>query len=218
MIVIGIDPGAGGGIAVLRTYTTKTWSVAPHKMPETESDTFRLIEESVTSALFYAFIEHVHAVGTKGPRCHACKQPQPIPGTQCRMCGQHRQMRQGIASTAKFMQGYGFLRGCLHGAQIPFEAVSPGVWQREFGLVFPKKLGLSPTEKKNRHKARAQELFPGVKVIHATADALLIATYGRRTLAARERTSAHEDKNEARRRTEGRLDPPRARGPFVHVP
>jgi hypothetical protein len=33
---------------------------------------------------------------------------------------------------------------------------------------------------KNVSKARAQELFPALKITHATADALLIAEYGRR--------------------------------------
>ena len=41
--------------------------------------------------------------------------------------------------------------------------------------------GETPAQKKNRHKALAEELFPEVKrVTHANADALLIAEYGRR--------------------------------------
>jgi hypothetical protein len=61
---------------------------------------------------------------------------------------------------------------------VPFEAVTPGKWQKEFGLLAKK--GETKTAKKNRHKARAQELFPDLKITHATADALLIAEYGRR--------------------------------------
>lgn len=34
--------------------------------------------------------------------------------------------------------------------------------------------------KKNRHKAKAQQLFPAWHITHATADALLIAEYARR--------------------------------------
>jgi hypothetical protein len=37
---------------------------------------------------------------------------------------------------------------------------------------------------KNVTKLRAQQLFPGEKVTHGSADALLIAEYGRRRLAA----------------------------------
>lgn len=54
----------------------------------------------------------------------------------------------------------------------------PGVWQKPFRLPTQKKAG--NTAKKNTHKARAQELFPGLKITHAVADALLIAEYGRR--------------------------------------
>jgi hypothetical protein len=40
------------------------------------------------------------------------------------------------------------------------------------------------TEKKNRHKAAAVRLFPGVKVTHKVADAILIAEFARRTWTA----------------------------------
>jgi crossover junction endodeoxyribonuclease RuvC len=80
---------------------------------------------------------------------------------------------QGISSTFKFGKNYGFLRGCL----ICFKTRK---WQREFGLVFPKEMKLTVTEKKNRHKEMAQQLFPDLKITHATADALLIAEYLRR--------------------------------------
>jgi hypothetical protein len=66
------------------------------------------------------------------------------------------------------------------------EYVTPQKWQKEFGLIVTGRgLGQDDTAKKNRNKARAQELFPGIKITHAIADALLIAEYGRRTLAAR---------------------------------
>ena len=86
---------------------------------------------------------------------------------------------QGVSSTFKFGQSYGFLRGLLIAHEIPFETVTPGKWQKEFGLIRKDK-NESGTDKKNRHKARAQELFPSVKVTHANADALLIAEYCRR--------------------------------------
>ena len=42
---------------------------------------------------------------------------------------------QGVSSTFKFGQSYGFLRGLLVGYGIPFEAVTPGVWQRSLGCL-----------------------------------------------------------------------------------
>ena len=86
---------------------------------------------------------------------------------------------QGVASTFKFGRSYGFLRGLLVAFAIPFEEVAPGVWQKPFGLPTLKKAG-SITAKKNAHRAKAQQLFPGVKMTHAVADALLIAEWGRR--------------------------------------
>lgn len=80
--------------------------------------------------------------------------------------------KQGVSSTWKFAQGYGFLRGCLIALGIPFETVPPGVWQRRMGCL--------SRGNKNVTKAKAQELFPSIKVTHALADALLIAEDRRR--------------------------------------
>lgn len=84
----------------------------------------------------------------------------------------HSMPKQGVASSFKFGQSYGFLRGCLIALGIPFEEVMPQKWQKAMGC-------LSHGDK-NVTKARAQQLFPGEKITHATADALLIAEYCRR--------------------------------------
>lgn len=86
--------------------------------------------------------------------------------------------KQGVSSTFKFGQNYGFLRGLLIAYKIPFETVLPRKWQATFGLL--RKKGETKTEKKNRHKARVQELFPALKITHYVADALLIAEWLRR--------------------------------------
>jgi Holliday junction resolvasome RuvABC endonuclease subunit len=80
--------------------------------------------------------------------------------------------KQGVSSTFKFGVSYGFLRGCLISSGIPFEEVTPRKWQAAMGC-------LSGGDK-NVTKARAQQLFPQIKVIHAIADALLIAEFCRR--------------------------------------
>lgn len=85
---------------------------------------------------------------------------------------------QGGPSTFTFGMGYGGLRMALIALEIPFEAVAPGVWQRAMGCL--------SKGNKNTTKARAQELYPQVKVTHAVADALLIATYGLRQVERRE--------------------------------
>lgn len=78
-------------------------------------------------------------------------------------------MRGGISSF-KLGHSYGFLRGILTGLKIPYDTVTPQVWQKSLGCL--------TRGNKNVSKAAAQRLFPGVKVTHGNADALLIAYYG----------------------------------------
>jgi hypothetical protein len=78
--------------------------------------------------------------------------------------------QMGVKSAFSFGQGFGHLEMALTAAGIPFERVRPQVWQ--------KALGCMTGGDKNITKRRAQELFPGHKISHATADALLIAYYG----------------------------------------
>jgi Holliday junction resolvasome RuvABC endonuclease subunit len=85
----------------------------------------------------------------------------------------HSLPRQGVASTFKFGRSYGFLRGLLVAFKIPFDEVSPLKWQRAMGCL--------SHGNKNVTKAKAQQLFPQLTVTHATADALLIAEYCRRS-------------------------------------
>jgi len=85
--------------------------------------------------------------------------------------------KEGVRSAFTFGRGYGGLRMALIALRMPFQAVAPGVWQRPFNLPTGKG---GKTAKKNVHKARAQEMFPSLKITHAIADALLIAEWGRR--------------------------------------
>jgi crossover junction endodeoxyribonuclease RuvC len=139
-VLVGIDPGASGGIAVIRRVDGTAYA---YKMPETERDVYDLLRTCVINPF--------------GPVKVYLEKVGPMP-------------KQGIASSWKFAQHYGALRMALVAVQVPFEAVAPGVWQRALGC-------LSHGDK-NVTKRRAQELYPTLKITHATADALLIATYG----------------------------------------
>jgi len=89
---------------------------------------------------------------------------------------------QGVTSMFSFGRSYGFLRGCLVALGIPFDDVTPGKWQKALGLTRANK-DESITSKKNRHKQRAQQLFPHLKITHAIADATLLCEFGRRLRA-----------------------------------
>jgi len=84
----------------------------------------------------------------------------------------HAMPGQGVSSTFKFGQSFGQCEAFLVAAGIPYELVTPQKWQ--------KALGCRSKGDKNVTKAKAQQLFPGHRVIHATADAMLIAEYARR--------------------------------------
>ena len=93
----------------------------------------------------------------------------------------HAGPKIGSSASFKFGDSFGCLRMAAIAAGVRLVLVSPQKWQKEFGLIVKGRgLGQDDTSKKNRNKAKAQELFPSVKVTHAIADALLIAEYGRR--------------------------------------
>ena len=82
----------------------------------------------------------------------------------------HSSPQMGVVSSFTFGNGFGHLEMALTAAGIPFERVRPQVWQKVMGCM--------TKGDKNVSKRKAQELFPSIKVTHATADALLIASYG----------------------------------------
>jgi Holliday junction resolvasome RuvABC endonuclease subunit len=82
----------------------------------------------------------------------------------------HSSPQMGVKSAFTFGNGFGHLEMALTAAGIPFERVRPQVWQKELGCM--------TKGNKNVTKRKAQELFPSMKVTHATADALLLAYYG----------------------------------------
>lgn len=84
----------------------------------------------------------------------------------------HSMPGQGVASSFKFGKSYGFLLGCATALGVRIFEVTPQKWQKALGCL--------THGDKNISKAAAQRLFPYLKVTHATADALLIAEYGRR--------------------------------------
>lgn len=100
-VIIGIDPGKSGGIAVFDDediFTNK--KIVAFKMPVTERDTWELIS-AYAQSWSHAFIEHVHSMP-----------------------------KQGVASTFKFGMNYGMLRAFLIAAEMPFSTVTPRVWQQ----------------------------------------------------------------------------------------
>lgn len=92
----------------------------------------------------------------------------------CRGALEYVRSRPGLSSVAVFTfgRGYGALEMALIASSIPYYDVHPLRWQ--------KMLACRTRGDKNISKARAAELWPGQKITHAIADALLIAEWCRR--------------------------------------
>ena len=156
--IIGIDPGVNGGIAWITD-----GKPCVEKMPETLQDLWELIDEISGRKWsnngppdLKAYLEEVHVA----------------PSFAKSADGKKNRIRMGAKSAFTFGRGFGRLEMALTAAGIPFERVRPQVWQKALGCL--------TKGDKNVSKRRAQELYPQLKITHATADALLIATYGTR--------------------------------------
>jgi hypothetical protein len=84
----------------------------------------------------------------------------------------HAMPGNGVVGMFKFGGSFHSLQMLCTALCVPFELVSPQKWQRSLTCL--------TGGDKNVTKTKAQNLFPTVKVIHANADALLLAEYGRR--------------------------------------
>ena len=106
--IIGIDPGANGGIA----WITSDGKACVEKMPDTLQDLWELVESigfkapDFTPYQIKAYIEQVSS------------SPQ-----------------MGVVSSFSFGRGYGNLEMALTAAGIPFERVRPQVWQKALGCM-----------------------------------------------------------------------------------
>lgn len=85
--------------------------------------------------------------------------------------------KMGGSSMFNFGKGYGYLEMALIANEIKTTTVSPQAWQKTF--LIGTKSKLSTTEWKNKLKAKAQQLYPSLKVTLGNADALLILEYAK---------------------------------------
>ena len=155
-IVIGIDPGLRGGIAVLRD-GEEPW-VMP--MPALKySPTRRIVDAGELARMF------VRIVGTfaQAPNAHAFLEQV------------HAMPKQGVSSSFSFGRSLGVIEGVLATLGIPYTLVTPQRWQREMHQ------GCEGSTPKLRSRIAHGRLFHSV-IADALIDAVLIAEFGRRQL------------------------------------
>ena len=148
-IVIGIDSGANGGVCVL--YPDKAAFAAPIGSITELRDILEIAKKyaGTKSYSLECFVEEV--TGYIGGK------PQP--------------------ASRSFVLGksYGSILGLLVGLGIPFRTVRPQKWQTGLSGV----RGIEYTARKRRLKEIATQRYPQLKPTLKTADAILIADYGR---------------------------------------
>ena len=149
-IVIGIDPGNNGGIAVYSPVYERVVDLI--KMPPTPQELFNTLSEYTTDQYDGDIVCYLEKVGG-------------MPG-------------QGGSAMFNFGKGFGYLEMALIALKIPTVTITPAVWQKPLQLGTSK--GMTKTQWKNKLKAKAEQLFPYIsKVTLWSADALLICEYGR---------------------------------------
>ncbi len=142
---LGIDPGKSGAFAYLPggAANYSTLEVDFIKLSETEYDVAKWLFAR-RKQICFAILERV----STNPR-------------------------DGKVSAFKFGTSYGFCRGLLTAARIPYEEFTPKTWQTKMKCL--------TRGDKNVSKAAALRIFPNSRIIHANADAILLTELAKRT-------------------------------------
>ena len=153
MIILGIDPGAGGSLAFYKSNKIKTSSVLTLRWAIKCPETIDLMAKYLKAHLEYgikttAYIEQVHAMP-----------------------------HDGRSSLFKFGTNYGAWLGILAACGIHTIKVSPQKWMKYWQEKKETKLPKDKTQRKRMLKLWASELTTE-KVTLYNADAILIALYG----------------------------------------
>lgn len=111
MIIIGIDPGLSGAIAVIDS--NNKYNLMVCDMPVMPlSKTKRQVNLATISKYLkvwkprYVFLEQVHSMP-----------------------------KQGVASSFNFGMGYGGIQGVLYALDISFTLITPQKWKKQFNLI-----------------------------------------------------------------------------------
>ena len=84
----------------------------------------------------------------------------------------HSSPQMGVVSAFTFGREYGRLTAILSAMDVEYAEVRPQTWQKDMECL--------TKGDKNITKRKAQYMFPGIRVTHYTADALLLAKYCQR--------------------------------------
>lgn len=155
--VIGIDPGASGGIA----WNGQGCGVQACGIPKTETERIELLRMILAKNQGSRIVGYMELVS--GYVRPADKEEED------------RVNRQPAHQMFQFGRGVGLFVGAMLMAGIAIHEVPPRTWQKPLFLNLK---GRSRVERKRILKDAAQRKFPQLQVTLRTADALLIHAYG----------------------------------------
>ncbi len=148
--IVGIDPGAAGGIAIVRPNCKTEVKKMPKDLMELKGY-FEYLKSICESPV--VFIEKV--------QLHHGDMNSDVPGK--------------AFNIQKMLQGFEKLKAIIEVCEIPFVQVHPMSWQSYLKV---RKKGEEKQARKNRYKKVAQSYFPEVKTTLWNSDALLLALFG----------------------------------------
>ena len=122
-ILMGIDPGLSGGIAVVDSPTGEL--LHSERMPTVELRGKKIVDAGAIPAVFYHEQDDVYLEVDR----FIIEQVSAMP-------------RQGVTSSFRFGMAYGAVLAFCQRSGLPFELVTPAVWKKHFGLSSSKKASL----------------------------------------------------------------------------
>lgn len=155
--VIGIDPGANGGIAVFRP----GWQLKSVKMPKSIADLKAYVQYYKDVCSPIVFLEKLSV------------RPDDI------SFGNDGANMGKLYRIQKMMANYEQIKAMLDFMEIPYVQTHPMKWQNALNLRVK---GEDKSARKRRYKEVAGNLYPYIKPTLWNADAILIAHFGRHAL------------------------------------
>jgi hypothetical protein len=157
--VVGIDPGALGGLGVLDVDDAGTvLGVALYRTPRVPVIRNRRLRDEYDPAGMRAVL--ARAIDR---RAH---------GLEVALEAQGARPGQGVASSYRTGVGYGLWLGLVVASRVAYRIVAPAVWKQHAGLIHADK---------RASRLRAQERFPALGAVapadEGPAEALLLAAY-----------------------------------------
>lgn len=160
--IIGIDPGASGGIAIYIQGANAKVAKMPKDIAELR-DFFAYYRENYKPLVF---LEKLSV------------RPDDITSDD-------KGTNMGkLYRIQKMMANFEHLKAMMEAEGVPYVMVHPGKWTSYLGLRITSRNGVKETkqERKNRYKEFAQKNYPSVNVTLWNADALNIMHFGRKVL------------------------------------